>query len=244
MYVANSTRPDIAYSTHLLCRCMTRPTPEIIKELDTVITYLYRTRDLGLTFSPVGSPLCGMTDASWEVRHSTSGWVIFWNKTAISWGSRRQKSIALSSCESEIMALSEGAKDMVYFRKLVAGLNASYVDGPSNLATDNMGARDLSYNPEHHDRSKHIDRRHFYVREQVEELELNVPHVPTEENVADIFTKPLKPNRFIYLRGLLMGTPQPASARTARALISQLRSLLAGPAASKSSPAPVPKVAP
>ena len=142
------------------------------------------------------------------------------------------------------MALSEGAKDMVYFRKLVAGLNKTYVDGPSNLATDNMGARDLSYNPEHHDRTKHIDRRHFYVREQVEELELNVPHVPTEENVADIFTKPLKPSRFLYLRGLLMGCPQPAPARNASALVAQLRALLVGSPAPSGRSVPVSEVVP
>ena len=103
------------------------------------------------------------------------------------------------------MALSEASKDMVYLRKLVSGLAPGAITGPSSLATDNTGARNLSYNPELHDKTKHIARRHFYVRDAVESMELSVPFVPTAENVADIFTKALKSKRFIYLRDLLMG---------------------------------------
>ena len=63
--------------------------------------------------------------ASWEAAHSTSGWVVLWGNAAISWGSRKQQCIALSTCEAEIIALSEAAKDVVYLRKLVAGLGGS-----------------------------------------------------------------------------------------------------------------------
>ena len=79
---------------------------------------------LGLTYTRDHSRLAGFADASWETRHSTSGWLVQWGSAAISWGSRKQQSIgiALSSCEAEIIALSEAAKDVVYLRKLVAGL--------------------------------------------------------------------------------------------------------------------------
>ena len=77
--------------------------------------------------------------------------MVLWQQAALSWGSRKQKSIALSSCEAEIIALSEAAKDMVYLRKLVSGLGESET-GPSPLATDSQSARDVSYNPEHHDK--------------------------------------------------------------------------------------------
>ena len=63
-----------------------------------------------------------------------------------SWGSRKQQSIALSSCESEIIALSEATKDVVYLRRFLSGLDPSYVDGPSELFTENQGARDTAYN--------------------------------------------------------------------------------------------------
>ena len=221
MYLANSTRPDIAFATHQLCRVMARPTPDIMLEFDHLLNYLHRTRDLGLTYAFGDEhPLEGQSDASFELHRSTSGWTIFWQRCVIAWGSRRQKSTALSSCESEIMALSECAKDMVYFRKLVGGLIPSIIRKPTDIATDNRAARDLSYNPEHHDRSKHIERRHFYVREQVENMELTVPYVKTDDNISDLLTKPLAKNRFTALRFLLMGhcnlpaladAPKPAS---------------------------------
>ena len=106
-----------------------------------------------------GARLEGFADASWETRHSTSGWVVLWQSAALSWGSRKQKSIALSSCEAEIIALSEAAKDVVYLRKLVSGLGDAESE-PTRLRTDSQSARDVSYNPEHHDRMKHVERRH------------------------------------------------------------------------------------
>ena len=203
MYAATSTRPDIAYVVHQLCRCMLKPTPELIKETDHLLSYLSRTADLGLTYEPTSTQLEGFSDASWETRTSTSGWVVKWQGAALVWGSRKQKSIALSTCEAEIIALSE-AKDVVYLRKLVKGLGAEE-PRPSALATDSSSARDVSYNPQHHDRMKHVQRRHFFIRDMVESFELEVPFVPTEKNLGDIFTKPMKnATQFRALRRLVM----------------------------------------
>ena len=102
------------------------------------------------------------------------------------------------------MALSEAAKDVVYLRKFVRGLVPSIADKPTVLSTDNKAARDLSYNPEHYGRSKHIERRHFFVRDMVESHEIVVPLVNTQDNDADLFTKPLPPKRFKYLRRRVM----------------------------------------
>ena len=117
-----------------------------------------------------------MTDSDWATRHSTSGWVFMLSSAAISWGSKRQVSVALSSCEAEIMASSEASKEAIYLKRLAQELDVSD-DSPISLFEDNKGARDLAYNPEHHSRTKHIDRRHFYVRELVENGELIVPYV-------------------------------------------------------------------
>ena len=111
------------------------------------------------------------------------------NGSAIDWGSKKQTCVALSSCEAEIIALSEAAKDMVYFRKLLGGIDKLLVRGPSPVGTDNQAARDLAYNPEHHVRTKHIERRHFYIRDMVEKFELVVPRVSTHDNLADFLTK-------------------------------------------------------
>ena len=158
----------------------------------------------GLIYTRPASRLKGFADASWETASSTSGWVVQWQGAALQWGSRKQPCVALSTCEAEIIALSEGAKDMVYFRKLVSGLGAGEA-GPSSLSTDSQSARDVSYNPQHHDRMKHVQRRHFFVRDMVETFELEVPFVRTADNVADMFTKPMKSaTDFHKLRRIVM----------------------------------------
>ena len=144
--LCNSTRCNIVYMypVHQLARCMCKPTPDLVLELDHLLAYLIRTRTLGLTYSRESSKLEAYSDASWEERNSTSGWVAQWQYAAISWGSRRQQSVALSSCEAEIIALSEATKDVVYLRRLLTGLDPAYVDGTTDLYTDNQGARDTS----------------------------------------------------------------------------------------------------
>ncbi len=115
-----------------------------------------------------------------------------------------QKSIALSTMEAEIIALSEATKDVVYSRKLTAGIGAPPA-APTPLATDSQAARASSYNPEHHDRMKHVERRHFFVRDMVEAFELEVPFVPTDDNPADFFTKPMKKaSKFNEFRKIVM----------------------------------------
>jgi hypothetical protein len=206
MYAATSTRCDIAFAVHQLCKCLQKPTPALIRETDHVLSYLARNADVGLTYSPDSSSLHGFADASWEVRQSTSGWVVLWQRAALTWGSRKQKSIALSSCEAEIIALSEAAKDVVYLRKFVSGLGQS-TSAPTSLSSDSKSARDVSYNPEHHDRMKHVQRRHFFIRDMVEELEIEVPFVRTDDNIADFFTKPLPAAKFYAMRRIIMNEP-------------------------------------
>ena len=203
MYAATSTRPDIAFPVHQLCQCLQKPTPALLRECDHVFSYLARHASAGLTYSRGDSRLAGFSDASWEVKHSTSGWVVLWQSAALTWGSRKQQSIALSTCEAEIIALSEATKDVVYLRKLLAGVGCAE-PGPSSLSTDSQSARDVSYNPEHHDRMKHVARRHFFVRDMVESLEIEVPFVRTLDNIADFFTKPLNAKQFHAMRRIIM----------------------------------------
>jgi len=75
---------------------------------------------------------------------------------------------------------------------------------PTDCATDSKSAKDLSYNPEHHNRTKHVERRHFFIRDMVEKFELRVPLVSTVNNYADFFTKPLKSKAFFGLRNKIM----------------------------------------
>jgi hypothetical protein len=116
---------------------------------------------------------------------------------------KKQKTVALSSCEAEIVAASEAAKEAVHLSRLATELKLH--DGsPIDLHMDNKSAIDVAYNPEHHGRMKHVHRRHFFVRELVEDHLIRVPFVSTVNNWADFFTKPLPTKSFESLRDRIM----------------------------------------
>ena len=92
------------------------------------------------------------------------------------------------------MAVSEAAKEARFLSNYLSELKLLGPD-PPELHVDNQAARDLAYNPEHHKRTKHIDRRHFFVRDMVEQFELEVPYVPTNDNLSDFFAYSCKPYR-------------------------------------------------
>ena len=155
MYATTSTRPDIAFAVHRLCQCLQKPTWQVLAEARHVLSYLARHSTVGLTYSPGASELVGYGDASWETKNSTSGWLVLWQSAALTWGSRKQKCVALSTAEAEIIALSEAAKDVVYERKWIKGVGHPALK-PTLLYTDSKAARDVSYNPEQHDKMKHV----------------------------------------------------------------------------------------
>ena len=206
LYCSVNTRPDIAFAVNMLCRAMAKPTSELFGAAEHVLLYLYRSRALGLTYAASSVPLTGYSDSDWGTQHSISGWTFQMARATISWGSKRQTSVALSSCEAEIMAASEAAKEAVYLDRFLSELGEPRA-GPIPLHVDNTGARNLAYNPELHQRTKHIDRRHFFVREMVEALHITVPYVNTADNLADFFTKPLAPRVFLAMRDRIMNIP-------------------------------------
>lgn len=207
LYCSGNTRPDVAFAVGLLCRAMSKPTEQLYADAQRVLIYLHRHRHLGLRFEANHSPLRGQCDSDWGVRHSTSGWQFSYSSAVISWGSKKQNSVALSSCEAEIMAASEAAKEGVFLSRFLGELGLPPA-GPVEMGMDNQAAIAISYNPEFHSRTKHIDRRHFYVRECVENMQLRVPFVKTTDNLADFFTKPLPSKHFFRMRDILMNVPE------------------------------------
>ena len=147
-----------------------------------------------------------LSDSDWGVKHSTTGWVYMYNSACISWGSKKQPSVALSSCEAEIMAGSEAAKEGLYLSNFLEELSLKGKE-PIDLSLDNQSAIAIAYNPEHHARTKHVLRRHYFIRECVENLQIRVPYVGTSDNLADFFTKPLPAKAFYRLRDLIMNVP-------------------------------------
>ena len=108
------------------------------------------------------------------------------------------------------MAASDASKEAIYLSRFVAELGLPD-PSPLSIHVDNQGAIDLAYNPEHHQRTKHIERRHFFIREAVERGEIRVPFVKTDANIADFFTKPLSSKRFFTLRDKIMNVPSRSS---------------------------------
>jgi hypothetical protein len=184
---------------------MALTTDKLLSDAYRVLVYLDRTKSLGLRYAGNKRDIEGATDSNWAVGPSTTGWIFSYNSTAISWSSKRQQTIALSSCEAEIVAASEGAKEALYLSKILNELGERGCE-PVRVFGDNKGAIDVAYNPEHFSRMKHVARRHFFVRECVEEGRIVVPYVPTAENPADFFTKPLPYASFHRLREKIMNT--------------------------------------
>ena len=143
----------------------------------------------------------------WAVRHSTSGHVFMFSQAAISWASKKQNSVALSSCEAELMAGSLAATEAVHLGRLGTALGVSNGE-PVDLFMDNQSAIAIAYNPEMHNKTKHIARRHFFIRELVEDEKIRVPFVKTIDNIADFFTKPLQGDAFERMRNTIMNIPE------------------------------------
>eukprot|EP00966_Prymnesium_polylepis_P131297 3036506-Prymnesium_polylepis.1 len=117
------------------------------------------------------------------------------------------------------MAASEAAKEAIYLKRFLEKFELHAHDAPVSLACDNQAAINLAYyeyNPEHHKCVKHIERRHFFIREKVEENMIEVPYVRTVDNLADFFTKPLLGDVFIRMRDQIMNCGKYAPLSTRR----------------------------
>jgi hypothetical protein len=126
----------------------------------------------------------------------------------VSWCSRKQSSVALSTAEAEYIALSVAVREAVWLRKLLTDLFDHEMD-PIIIHCDNQSCVKLSENPVFHDRSKHIEIKYHYIRDMVQRKAVHVQYLPTHEQIADIFTKPLAKTKFEYFRerlGLVKNT--------------------------------------
>jgi hypothetical protein len=164
-----------------------------------VLRYLQGTSTLGITYRPPPLRLQGYSDANWagdiDTRRSTTGYIVMLNNGAIAWKSRRQPTVALSTMESEYMALTDATKELKWVRTLLAELgysNGKSDQDPTDLFSDNQGAIALAKNPVSHSRAKHIDLRHHFVREAIQDKIIWVQYIPTAEMTADSLTKALR----------------------------------------------------
>jgi hypothetical protein len=197
LYVQIATRPDISFAVSRLAQYATNPSPEHLRLAKYVLSYLLGTKDMRIRYDGAdGEGLYGYTDSSHadhiDDRHSTCGYVFMLADGAISWSSRKQKTVAQNTTEAEYMAMTDAANQAVWYLSFFKELGYS-TDGPVpiQIHADNKGAVDLAQNPVTGRRSKHIDIRHHVIREYIEKKQIDLIRTPTDDMIADCFTKNL-----------------------------------------------------
>lgn len=196
-WVTIGSRPDLTNTIHMLSQSMAKWSSRHWEALLYLLRYVKGTLDYSLVYRRgVGNGTTPIifVDANWAAdpttRRSTSGFVILLAGAAISWASKRQPTVALSTAEAEYMAIGEVAKHVIWSRRLGSAVGFPTI-GPSIIFGDNQSSIFLASNPTDFRRSKHIDIRHHFIREKVESKELELVWIPSQENISDILTKPL-----------------------------------------------------
>src|SRR5207248_6191367 len=194
MYIMCQSRPDIAFGVSKLSQYAARPDNSHWTALKRILRYLSGTKEYGIVYGGDTFVLTGWTDSDWagdlDDSRSTAGYVFLLAGGAVSWASRKQPSVALSTTEAEYMAQKNAATEGIWLRGLLEEL-ALRDDAPTTIRADNQGAIELTKNPEYHRRTKHISIQYHFTRECVENGESELVYVPTEEMIADGLTKAL-----------------------------------------------------
>ena len=206
MYTAVMTRPDIVFAVSNLSQYLDAPRTMHMQAVSRVFRYLSGTKGLKLTLGGPHSTIKGYSDSDWASqahRHSISRFVFFIGTGAVSWSSKKQPIVTLSSTEAEYVALTHSSKDIIWIHKLLNELALVFSSTlPTTLFCDNQGAIRLSKDSTFHGRTKHIDVHFHFIRQTVSQGHINLTYCPTDDMIADTFTKPLARYKFEKFRAL------------------------------------------
>lgn len=196
LYISQISRPDIAYTVNMLSSYCKNPQKQHWLAVKRVMRYLKETIDNKLTYDKKQShELIGYSDADWandpKDRKSITGSVFTKCGGAITWFSKKQRNVALSTVEAEYIALSFTCQEAIWLRELTKQIARSDKDETICIKCDSTGAIATPKNYVTSQRTKHIDVRHHFVREKIEEKVICVNYLQTNEMLADIFTKAL-----------------------------------------------------
>ena len=203
LYLLKHSRPELSNNVRELSKTMDKANKTHQKALYRTIKFVEQTQHRQLILEPKKQKLTwelkGYCDSDFagdtDTRRSVSGFVIYLCGAAVSWRSKGQRSVTLSSTEAEYMAISELATEILYVAGILKFLGIP-VEYPIIVNVDNIGAVYLAKNATTGNRTKHIDTRYHFVREYVEDGIIKVRFVRSEENHADIFTKNLNSEKF------------------------------------------------
>ena len=208
VYLASTTRPDIANSVRAVAQQVQNPGEDHWRALKRIARYLKGTEKLGLTYAKDGGDIKGYVDADFaneDGRKSISGYVIMLAGCAISWGSRKQSLVTTSTAEAEYVAISDSSKvviRMLRISKFLGELTSEMV-----IYEDNQACIATVKNEKIPQRTKHIDVKYHHIRELVQTKKFDVQYIKTRGQLADLFTKNLGRSIFEKHRAKIMNGP-------------------------------------
>jgi hypothetical protein len=189
------TRPDISFAVNKVCQFLHSPSSVHWVAVKRILRYVHGTVNLGLNIRRSNSMIVSaFSDADWagcvDDRRSTGGFAVFLGSNLISWSARKQATVSRSSTEAEYKSLANATAEMIWVQKLLTELKIPHAR-VAQLWCDNIGATYLSRNPVFHARTKHIEIDFHFVRERVAQKLLDIRFLPSCDQLADGFTKPL-----------------------------------------------------
>jgi len=198
-----ATRPDIMFSVGLCARFQSNPKLSHLKSVKRIFRYLKGTPNLGLWYPKSEKfDLIAYADADFGGcridRKSTSGTCQFLGHALVSWTSKKQNSVALSTAEAEYIAASACCAQVIWMKNTLEDYGIHFKNIP--IKCDNTSAICLTKNPIQHSRTKHIDVRHHFIRDHVLNNDVVLEFIDTKHQLADIFTKALNEDQFEFIR--------------------------------------------
>ena len=189
LYIAITSQPGLAHPSGKLGRGNHNPCKQLLKECVQPLLWAYHHREEGVEFSrDMPAVLVGHSDSDWDTKNATAAWVIGCCGGCVSWASKKERCVTLSSTEAELVAASMAACEMLYLRFIAEDLGLRQ-EKASCLYVDNQGAVEIAKNPVSSTALKHVLRRHFFVREAEADGIVSVCPIDTADNLADALTK-------------------------------------------------------
>ncbi|XP_020680552.1 uncharacterized protein LOC110098160 [Dendrobium catenatum] len=210
------TRPDIAYAVNRASQAMHIPTEVQFSALKRILRYIRGTVHYGLPLTGNSLTLTSYSDSDCardqQDRKSTIGYCNFLGNSLISWSLKKQSTIARSSTEAEYRAIAANTTEIIWLRRLLQELDCPQ-NGSTTLYCDNTSTIALANNPVYHARTKHIEIDCHFIQECIQNNSINVHHISTKDQLADLFTKSLPNARFKELTNKLILSSETISLR-------------------------------